>query len=509
MYPASIRGRLIVSVVLIITIILFCFGTFNYHNTKSQLTHGLQQQAQDTMARLAFSLPDLLWNFETDIITTTLESEMATDAIYAIRVFTAAEPVALYMRDGNGKIISVAKLPDSLNAAPIVKKLSYLDDGNNKEVGTLEVYINQAVIEPRLKQVLINQVVQALILEVIITVLISISLWYLVLVPIAQINQAVERIADGDGDLTQRLATNSGEEVNSLAAGFNRFIANLQDMIKNVQLTSDQLLQTSRDSYALSSEATQSVSRQLHQTEKVATAASEMSHSVTSVAASASAASEAASTANGKAVEGQRIVKETISTIRALEQEIDTVTQLTEELIGEANNIGTVLDVIKSVSEQTNLLALNAAIEAARAGEAGRGFAVVADEVRTLAQRTAQATNEIQTSINTLNDSSSAVQVSIKALENFVQNSVDKANGAGEAIHDILGVVIEIDEMSSHIAEACREQSLVIDEISKNIVEISSATGATGTTVNDTMSKSNQVEHLALETQKMISVFKI
>ncbi len=509
MYPTTIRGRLIVSVVLIITIILSCFGTFNYHNTKSQLIQGLHQQAEDTMVRLAFSLPDLLWNFENDIITTTIESEMATDAIYAIRLFKATEPVTLYIRDKNAKIISVDKLPVSVTTVPIVKKLSYMADGNSKEVGMLEIYINQAVIKPQLMQVLVNQFVQALILEVIIIILISISLWYLVLVPIANINQAVERLADGDGDLTQRLEKNSGEEVNTLAAGFNRFIANLQDMIKNVQLTSDKLLKTSRDSHRLSSEATRGVSKQLQQTEKVATASSEMLHSVSSVSISALAASEAASTANGKAVEGKRIVEETISTIRALEQEINTVTELSEKLICESNNIGTVLDVIKSVSEQTNLLALNAAIEAARAGDAGRGFAVVADEVRTLAQRTAQSTNEIQASINTLNDSSTAVQTSIQALENFVQNSVDKANGAGEAIQDILVSVIEIDEMSSQIDEACREQSLVIDEINKNIVEISSATGVTGSVVNDTMSKSNQVEYLALETQKMISVFKI
>jgi len=507
--PGSIRVRLIVAFTLIITLVLGGLGTFNYLTTKSQLIEGLQRQAQSCVARLAASLPNLLWDYEMEIVATTLEAEMAADAILGLRVSTDQGQVAFYLKDDEGFVQAQAKEPAGHPAVNISQELYHQEDGERKQVGTLDVYVDESAVAGTLQQLLVNQLVQALILIVVTGVLIYVSLWRFLLAPMQRIGGAIDNIASGEGDLTQRLATDSGLEIRNMAEGVNRFMANLQEIVRKLQQLAADLQHSSQESRQISDQAASEVLTQQAQIDQVAAATLEIAQSISGVADSAQAASTATDTVNQQAREGAERVSQAIANIESLEREIHSMTRATQHLISESRNIGTILDVIKSVSEQTNLLALNAAIEAARAGEAGRGFAVVADEVRTLAQRTALSTEEIQNSITTLDRSCAEVQHGISALEDNVSASVNQVTEAGTMIREILGSVTQVNDMSSHIAQACQEQSRVVSEINENIVAISDSAESAGETARDSMSKSNEVENLALDLKQVIGSFKI
>jgi methyl-accepting chemotaxis protein len=320
------------------------------------------------------------------------------------------------------------------------------------------------------------------------------------------IDESIDKMAQGD--LTSRIDYSGKDELGHITQKFNAMGANFERIIKELGGHTSQLASAAEETSAVTEETNNNVNRQQHEIEQVATAMNEMNATVHEVASNASNAAEAAHGADEQASKGKQVVGRTIDVIGTLAEEVEGTAGAIKDLAQESENIGTVLDVIRGIAEQTNLLALNAAIEAARAGEQGRGFAVVADEVRTLAQRTQSSTQEIQGMIERLQKgTANAVSAMDKSREQ-AQAGVEQAAEAGTSLDSIKSAVDLINEMNTQIASAAEEQSAVAEEINKNINNISHVAEQSAEAARQNAAASEQLANLAEELQNVVSRFR-
>jgi len=333
---------------------------------------------------------------------------------------------------------------------------------------------------------------------------------YLVInVPIRNLTERTKDIADGKADLTRRLEAMPNTELGELAHWFNAFMTRLQSIVTEVTDSAREVTGATAQMRRISQETLDGVLKQQMETDSVATAMNEMDATVHEVAKSAANAAEAADGAEQAADTGQRVVSDTIAVIDTLASDVERAAQAIHALEEESDKIGTVLGVIKGIADQTNLLALNAAIEAARAGEQGRGFAVVADEVRTLANRSGQATVEIHEMIDRLQQgAANAVQV-MNVSRDRAREAVTQAEVAGESLKAITAAVDRIDVMNAQIASAAEEQSAVADEINRNIVNISTVASATSKGAEQTAATSSELARQAEQLDKLMRQFTV
>ena len=326
--------------------------------------------------------------------------------------------------------------------------------------------------------------------------------------PIKRTVNAMNDIAEGEGDLTMRLDENGKDEIAMLAVAFNQFAEKVRKTVSQVAGSTAQLASAAEELDTITRETTEGVLQQQNETEQVATAMNEMTATVQEVARHAGEAASFAQSANKESVSGKNIVSETTAVINKLAAEIEQSANVINELESDSENIGSVLDVIKGIAEQTNLLALNAAIEAARAGEQGRGFAVVADEVRTLASRTQQSTEEIQNMIERLQrNSRQAVEV-MQASKDCAGASVEKADEASTSLTAITQAVTNISDMNVQIATAAEEQSSVSEEINRNISNINDVVRQTAEGTGQISEASSELAQLSNDLQLLVSQFK-
>ena len=331
----------------------------------------------------------------------------------------------------------------------------------------------------------------------------------------ASITRPIQRLAetigliDKNSDLSLRIELKSKDELGEMAKSFNKMLEKLHTSMREVSNSTSQLAAAAEELSAITLESNRAIEVQRSETDQVATAMNEMQATVQEVAQSAGTAAEGAQGADGAARKGRDVVQETIDTIDHLAEDVRNTSNVIKNLEGEADNIGTVLDVIQSIAEQTNLLALNAAIEAARAGEQGRGFAVVADEVRSLAGRTQESTSEIQTMIERLQHEAREAVKAMRQGQDRAESGVEKAALAGEALAEITRAVASISDMNTHIASAAEEQSAVADEINRNITAISQVAEQNTDNAEQTSRASEELAHLASELQTLVSQFKI
>ncbi|OBS09818.1 methyl-accepting chemotaxis protein [Acidihalobacter prosperus] len=321
--------------------------------------------------------------------------------------------------------------------------------------------------------------------------------------------RVMDDIAQGEGDLTRRMPDHGRDELDHLGRSFNRFVERIQQVVSQVSGSTAQLAAAAEELSATSEESSEQVRRQQSETDQVATAMHEMSTTVQEVARNASDASQAAQHADGEARQGRQVVGEAVKAIDTLAGEVERVAQALHKLEGDSAQIGRVLEVISGISEQTNLLALNAAIEAARAGEQGRGFAVVADEVRTLAQRTQDSTEEIRGMIEQLQGGAKAAVSAMDAGRERASQSVEKAREADMSLQTITEAVARINDMNALIASAAEEQSSVAEEINRNISNISQVTEQTLSGAQQTATASEELARLSAGLQSLVSQFKI
>lgn len=284
--------------------------------------------------------------------------------------------------------------------------------------------------------------------------------------------KAMSDIANGDGDLTRRLNVNGKDEITQLSVAFNTFADQVQTLVKRVLTSSRTLNEATLELSQIMQEAERGVEQQKSESDQVATAMNEMTATAQNVASNASEASHAANNASVQVTDAQGLLYQTQEVIGGLSDQVTQGVKVIEELGADSNRIDNVLEVIRAIAEQTNLLALNAAIEAARAGEAGRGFAVVADEVRTLASRTQQSVQEIQHTIEVLQNGAKNAVTIIGAISERSDATVNETNQVNAALLRVTGAVNTITEMNIQIASAAEEQTSVSELINQNVHQI-------------------------------------
>jgi methyl-accepting chemotaxis protein len=339
---------------------------------------------------------------------------------------------------------------------------------------------------------------------------ISGALWVLrqaLFIPVAETVKAMKQVADGD--LTVSMTSKGLKEIAIITSTLTDLIQRLSSDVNGVINSSQQVTKQVSELEQVATDTNDRMQDQRDQLGQMATAMEEMVATVQAVAKSATEAAGAADYANKEAESGHQVVDETINRINGLAEQMDNTTVTIQQLGQDTDNIGAVLDVIRGIAEQTNLLALNAAIEAARAGEQGRGFAVVADEVRSLASRTQQSTQEIQDMIENLQDGARRAVTAMEENRNNTGKSVDQAGKLNEFLNRIIHSVMSTNDMITQIASAAEEQSMVAEEINQNVVKIGDAAelsvqGAQRTSVVGE-ELTSQSEHL----KRLVSRFKV
>lgn len=323
-----------------------------------------------------------------------------------------------------------------------------------------------------------------------------------------QLASALKEIAEGDGDLTRRLDESRKDELGEVAHWFNIFVGKLQRLMGDIKGSMDSLTGSAQQLSQVAEQSNSKITEQQMQTDQLATAINEMAAAVQEVAHNTQQAATAADKANQETGNGRSIVNGNIDAMDNLASEIQKASAVIHQLQSESNEIGGVLDVIKGIAEQTNLLALNAAIEAARAGEQGRGFAVVADEVRTLASRTQESTQEIQNMIERLQ---SRAQEAVKVMnENQAQSQagVENASRVNDSLQNISTAIEEISDLNTQIASAADEQSHVAEEVNRNIQQISQCTDAAVGGSEQVAQASEDLTRLATQLRNLAGRFK-
>ncbi|SET67894.1 methyl-accepting chemotaxis protein [Pseudomonas graminis] len=326
-------------------------------------------------------------------------------------------------------------------------------------------------------------------------------------VPLGQTLVAVERVASGD--LTQNLSVDRRDELGQLQGSIQRMTVELRELIGGIGEGVTQIASAAEELSAVTEQTSAGVNSQKVETDQVATAMHEMTATVQEVARNAEEASEAAVAADLQAREGDKVVNEAIAQIELLATEVGHSTEAMAELKRESDKIGSVLDVIKSVAQQTNLLALNAAIEAARAGEAGRGFAVVADEVRSLAQRTQKSTEEIEELISGLQNGTRQVATIMDNSRELTVSSVELTRRAGTSLENITRTVSAIQSMNQQIAAAVEEQSATAEEINRSVLNVRDVSEQTSAASEETAASSVELARLGSHLQALVGRFRV
>ena len=328
-----------------------------------------------------------------------------------------------------------------------------------------------------------------------------------IVIPLGQTLKVAERVAAGD--LTHDLVSQRQDELGQLQRAMQSMTMGLRDLIGGISDGVTQIASAAEQLSAVTEQTSAGVNNQKIETDQVATAMNEMAATVQEVARNAEEASEAAVAADQQAREGDRVVGEAIAQIERLAGEVGNSTEAMGHLKRESDKIGSVLDVIKSVAQQTNLLALNAAIEAARAGEAGRGFAVVADEVRSLAQRTQKSTEEIEELIVGLQSGTQQVATIMDSSRSLTDSSVELTRRAGNALENITRTVSAIQAMNQQIATAAEQQSAVAEEINRSVLNVRDVSEQTAAASEETAASSTELARLGSHLQALVGRFRV
>ena len=418
--------------------------------------------------------------------------------------YTLAAQVSLSMVNGTADYSKLADQSQRMNAS-LETTNSTLEKFYQERLQNFDQAISDA-----------NDAAHSLIFIGVTVGLITTAILFAVAIPIvhnlrSSINDVVrslKNIAQEEGDLTVRLSTTNKDEIGELVTWFNQFIEKLQHVVQDIGNASLPLSELADNLNAVTELSNNTITAQQHSASSARGAVDELTNSVNEVAGSASEAAKAAGDASQAANDGSLVVNNTVNSIQSLADNVDETAGVIRKLEADSKQVGVVLDVIKGIAEQTNLLALNAAIEAARAGEQGRGFAVVADEVRTLASRTQQSTEEIQQTIESLQSAAeSAVQAMAKGTERAT-SSVEQANKAGQSLILINDEIKRITKMNDQIAESTGQQKSVAEGIAMNVEDISARTSDTAKSKDQLSQVSDALVVLAKDFSRIMQQFK-
>ncbi|MEZ9443196.1 methyl-accepting chemotaxis protein [Vibrio sp. 10N.222.54.F12] len=370
------------------------------------------------------------------------------------------------------------------------------------------VQMDKATEEANHSTLLTQLITTAVIITLIVIVLVSWLVSFLFR-DLNRVSAALEEIASGEGDLTQRLEPKSDDEIGKLAENFNRFVGNMHTMVLKLSEVSAALGNQARQTASQAEERSARIQMQQDEINMVATAVNEMAAATQEIAGNADQTAQNSSEAVGACEHGTGQVTQTQSSIQNLAQEVQVATNVILELEEHGNSINAILSNIQGIAEQTNLLALNAAIEAARAGEQGRGFAVVADEVRVLSQRTHGSTQEIQQTIELLQGTTGKAVSIMNDSRTLAETSVDDSNSAAASLTQIHAAVERISDMATQIASAAEEQASVTSEITRNTEGIRDVSNELAGEAHQAAEQAAQLSELSNELENEISRFKL
>ena len=352
-----------------------------------------------------------------------------------------------------------------------------------------------------------NLVVGLLVLASGLTLLFAWLLTNSITKPIANALEAAEAIAEGN--LTRPITVDGEDEAGRLLLAMSKMQEKLRDTLQRISGSATQLASAAEELNCVTDESARGLTQQNNEIEQAATAVNEMTSAVEEVARNAVSTSEASKNATTSAGDGRDLVQETVSAIERMSADVQSTASLIGDLANESRDIGKVLDVIRGLADQTNLLALNAAIEAARAGEAGRGFAVVADEVRALAHRTQQSTSEIERMIGSIQSGTEHAVNSMRNSTERAESTLNIARGAGLSLETINNAIVEINERNLVIASAAEEQAQVAREVDRNLVNIRDLSVQSATGASQTSAASNELSRLAVDLNGMVGRFHL
>ncbi|WP_318405072.1 methyl-accepting chemotaxis protein [Photobacterium leiognathi] len=513
-----------------------------FQRLQAELSIGMKEyiNEQDNMAVKMMAKNFFVKLKETETITS---DALATDDISSIETaikankrsvnhlanaFRSLTTLLSGLKDSFGKSINQYTLDIGKKGGVLDQHYEYIEAKTRlyNNIATLTKEVNQAMsILEQFNQQATNQMDQAIqtadstynqgitkaIGIGIIVILLAISIgWYLarsVRRPLVSMLKTLESLTDGD--MTQRTERSQFIEFNKLSHHINTLAGNLQQILSQLSQASEDLTKVAAENQSTTALAKQRLNDQREQTVSVATAMTEMEHSVTDVSQSAQNTMERVHEVERASATGREVMSKNINIAHQLSTRLDDSVTAVSDLQQMSSNIGSILDVIRNIADQTNLLALNAAIEAARAGDQGRGFAVVADEVRVLAKRTTDSTSEIESMIQNLQSSSGQAMEMMQSCVTEMDNSINQASDANSAMEEIQAIIIEISQMSSQIAQSAEEQRTTTADIARSLEDISHIADTNYTAMEEVAEASSMLDTLATEQNQLVHKFKL
>ncbi|MDX1304373.1 methyl-accepting chemotaxis protein [Photobacterium sp.] len=452
---------------------------------------------------------DVFYDEDKPLITITVPRQKGIGDIFFIDLSqtqallekTAIDGSYMELLDANNNVLFSNKKAGDLIPLP-----SEFDVGGQK--WSLTGYIDKAYIQKN-TDILNNSITIALLVAVLAIIPLSIAAINMAFKPIVSLRNIVTELSQGNGDLSRRLDVYTQDDLGKIAAGINQFIANLQEMMLDVAQSSH-LISSEINQLREQTDSNQTLlTAHSEETEQVVTAITEMSSAVDSAAQSAASAAKLTQKTNNEAEQSKIVVQEAVQSVSALVGEMESMSESIVIMNNDASQIGSVLGVIGDIAEQTNLLALNAAIEAARAGEQGRGFAVVADEVRALAARTQQSTTEINHMLAKLQNGTSKVVSAMETTKASCQHTAENTTRVMDSLDSMTGSVVEINDLTAQIAASAEQQSTVTVEINRNMTAIREMINNINHNGQETVNSTHQLNQTNTQLHDVVGRFKL
>ncbi len=481
---------------LVVMVTIFSLG---YSSAVDFFETRLESEMEDSEKALGIAMQEPVFAYDAELLNKIVSAFVAYPYIYKISVRDHRDKL-LYEGDEGGE-------PPSADVL-VIRDIPIIWEGD-QEIGLLHIEYRTDSNDLVLSVARYMFVTMAIALLIVMLLTNIVALDRIVVKPIRRVTSALSEIAAGGGDLTARLRIRTNDEIGQLGDNFDQFVSQLHTIVGGAVSTAEQVDTNSNKVMESARLNVQSTSQQLQETELVSTALQEMSHTTEEIARNADETASHTQTCNKLAQDGNEVVQKTVEQINRLSGDMSHTADKIQQLRDMSDTIGSVLGVIKSIAEQTNLLALNAAIEAARAGEQGRGFAVVADEVRNLAKRTQESTSEIERIIDDLQLASSEANNAMMNSQGALAITIEESAKAGDALFNILSNIEQIRDMNTQIATAPSEQTTVASTVSQNVTQIFNLSNKVAHNANESERDSETLRTLGKDLKLALSKFKI